>query len=277
MARLFALIGNRSDLMGRVLASEADVLRASRLGEGLGWGIGFYQAGEVLLRRRPMDDRPHVNLAKQAEDVRADIIVGHVRAATVGQLSTENTHPFRHGPWLFAMTGTVADFDLVRESLTATIPDFLRPGIRGETDAEVVFYTFLSFLHDAGALQLAVADPGAISQALRSTVALLDGMQAENGRGATEANMLVTNGETVAVLHRRGSMSYRHLTGRADLSPVLGDELQARRKSTELSMMRFLLLASDFEREPGAAWVAVPNDVLVTLLPGELPQFESIV
>ena len=84
--------------------------------------------------------------------MRADLVVGHVRHATIGALRTENTHPFRYRQWLFAQTGTVSEFDQVRERLIASVPEFLRSGIRGETDAEVVFHVFLSFLHDAGRL-----------------------------------------------------------------------------------------------------------------------------
>src|SRR6202163_3985498 len=134
MARLFGIIGNRPDLAARVLASEADALRARSKGAPLGWGLGFYQGGEVLMRRRPIDERPEIDVAKLAADVRADLLVGHVRLATVGALRTENTHPFRYRQWLFAMTGTVAQFDAIRERLVASVPEFLRGGIRGETD-----------------------------------------------------------------------------------------------------------------------------------------------
>jgi len=50
MARMFGFIGNRSDLGARVLELNAGVLRIRREpGVPLGWGIGFYQSGEVLL------------------------------------------------------------------------------------------------------------------------------------------------------------------------------------------------------------------------------------
>src|SRR5215469_1828946 len=105
MARLFGMIGNRPDLAGRILSAESDVLRARALAapSPLGWGVGFYQGGEVLMRRRPIDDRPEIDVAKLAADVRADVLIGHVRSATVGALRTENTHPFRYREWLFAM------------------------------------------------------------------------------------------------------------------------------------------------------------------------------
>ena len=153
MARLFGIIGNRPDLTARVLAFESEALRARSKGEPLGWGLGFYQGGEVLIRRRPIDERPELDVASLAADVRADLLLGHVRHATVGALRTENTHPFRYRQWLFAQTGTVYDFEQVRERLVGSVPEFLRSGIRGETDAEVVFHVFLSFLHDAGLLE----------------------------------------------------------------------------------------------------------------------------
>ena len=111
------------------------------------------------MRRRPIDDRDEIDLAKLCADVRADVVLGHVRSATVGTLRTENTHPFRYRQWLFAQTGTVSQFDAIRDRLIASVPEFLRGGIRGETDAEIVFHVFLSFLHDAGRLNDLVVEP----------------------------------------------------------------------------------------------------------------------
>src|SRR5580693_4079740 len=168
MARLFGIIGNRPDLTARVLAFEEAAVRARTKGVPLGWGLGFYQGGEVLMRRRPIDERPEIDVANLATDVRADLLIGHVRHATVGALRTENTHPFRYRQWLFAQAGTVSEFDRVRERLVASVPEFLRGGIRGDTDAEVFFYVFLSFLHDAGRLSDGLVEPATVHEALRS-------------------------------------------------------------------------------------------------------------
>ncbi|HEX9296529.1 MAG TPA: class II glutamine amidotransferase, partial [Polyangiaceae bacterium] len=96
MARLFGFVGNRADLGARVLELESKALKVLAKGTTLGWGLGFYQAGEVLLRRRPIDERPEIDVGSLAKDLRADVLIGHVRAATVGNLRTENTHPFRY-------------------------------------------------------------------------------------------------------------------------------------------------------------------------------------
>lgn len=282
MARLFSLIGNRSDLAGRVLCSEPEALRVHSRGTPLGWGIGFYQGGEVLMRRRPIDDHATIEIAKVAGDVRADVLVGHVRNATVGALRTENTHPFRYRQWLFAQTGTLPGFDDIRERLVASVPEFLRSSIRGETDAEILFYVFLSFLHDAGRLNDAVVESGYVRDALRSSVAVVDGMAAEVGAGAAEVNLAVADGESVHALHRGAQMGYRVLSGKGDAEALIGDDLALRRRTPELSQMHFTLLASDFDDAsdgPLAAssptgtsrWHVVPERATVSLERGKDP------
>src|SRR5262245_45581320 len=126
MARLFGFVGNRADLGALVLELERKALAVVGKGTTLGWGLGFYQAGEVLLRRRPIDDRAEIDVAELAKDLRADVLIGHVRSATVGNLRTENTHPFRYRQWLFAHTGTVGAFPALRERLYESLPEFLR-------------------------------------------------------------------------------------------------------------------------------------------------------
>lgn len=285
MARLFGLIGNRADLATRVLGSEAASLRVHAKGTSLGWGIGFYQGGEVLMRRRPIDDHETVEVAKIAGDVRADLLLGHVRNATVGSLRTENTHPFRYRQWLFAQTGTLPSYEAIRERLHESVPEFLRSSIRGESDAEILFYVFLSFLHDAGRLNDGISDPSHVRDALRSSVAVVDGMAAEVGGESSAINVVVSNGENIFAIHRGQQMGYRVFAGKGDAENLIGDDLNLRRKTPELDQMRFVLLASDFDDESSIAasspaaqsrWKVVPDRAIVTLERGEDPHIESI-
>jgi predicted glutamine amidotransferase len=279
MARLFAMIGNRPDLGPRILAAESDALRARSKGSPLGWGIGFYQAGEVLMRRRPIDERPEIDIAAWSADVRADLVVGHVRSATVGALRTENTHPFRYRQWLFAQTGTVTLFDQVRERLLASVPEFLRAGIRGDTDSELLFHVFLSFLHDAGRLNQGVDDPPMVRDALRSTIAVIDGMTAEVGGEPAPLNLVVTNGEFVVAVHRATEdrdMRYRTYSGRGDAELLIGDDLALKRKIPEVAGLHFVLLASDFDEPPSARWKPIAQHAIVTLTRGKEPEIENL-
>lgn len=279
MARLFGIIGNRPDLAARVLASEADALRAqSKGGAPLGWGLGFYQGGEVLMRRRPIDERQEIDVAALAADVRADLVIGHVRYATVGALRTENTHPFRYRQWLFAQTGTVSEFEQVRDWLVASVPDFLRSGIRGDTDAEVVFHVFLSFLHDAGRLNDGLGDPELLRDALRSSLAVVDGMTAEVGADAARLNLMVSSGDQLVALRRSDAeMRLRVLSGKADADAVIGDDPQLRRRFPELARMHFVIAASDFDdTPPNGRWRPVADCAIVTMSRDEDPRIEAL-
>jgi predicted glutamine amidotransferase len=276
MARLFGLIGNRPDLVGRVLDLESEALVARTRGSPLGWGIGFYQGGEVLMRRRPIDDREEIQPAKLAADVKADVLIGHVRSATVGALRTENTHPFRYRQWLFAQTGTLAHFDAIRDRLLKSVPEFLRGNVRGETDSEIVFHVFLSFLHDAGRLDNGSVSSGAVLEALRSSLAVIDGMAAEVGDVSEGTNLLVSNGDMIVAVHKNAKMSYRVFAGKNDADMILGDDAQLRRRAPELAQTHFTLVASDFDEELPPRWKTVPMNAVVTMTRGDAPKVEAL-
>jgi len=275
MARLFGFIGNRADLGARVLELEREPLKVAVRGTPLGWGIGFYQSGEVLLRRRPMDDRSELDPASLASDVRSDVLVGHVRKASVGARRTENTHPFRYRQWLWANTGTIQGFsDELRDRLAGSLPEFLRRDVRGETDSELLFHLFLSFLHDTGHLAESFVDTGATRAALRSTLALVDRLCAEEGQSPSELNVLVTDGEHMVAAHRGERMAYRFFEGRADLERMLGDDARWRRLPDSASC-HFTLVASDFDKPP-RGWTEVPHGSFVTLTRTAPPAVEAI-
>lgn len=283
MARLMALVGNRADLSPHVVLAEREALRARGRGAPLGWGLGFYQGDEVLIRRRPSDDGADIDLAAQAAQVRADLVVGHVREATLGGLRTENTPPFRFRQWLFAQTGTLPAFATVRERLLEAIPPFLRAQVQGETDAEVFFYLLLSFLHDRGALEKG-GSPTLVRDALVETLAIVDGVAAEVGASRARLNCLVATGAYVVALSGGAPMAYRVFAGRADVEALLGDDSTLRR-SAELESARFVLLASDFDDEWSLAasspvaeprWKSAPERAILTLSRGEEPEIHQM-
>lgn len=276
MARMFGFIGNRADLGALVLASSAAVLKARRApDQPLGWGIGFYQAGEVLLRRRPLDERDAIDLAEAAEDVRADILLGHVRLASVGALRTENTHPFRYRSWLWAQSGTIAGFERLRPRLLDAQPEFLRRNVRGETDSELFFYLFLSFLHDAGHLEPGHATFEAIAAALRASIALVDRLSAEEGHGPNGGDILVSNGERMVAVHRNGQMIYRVLHGRYDIEGLLGEDAMRRARIPSLDSTHFTLIVSEPEGVP-VGFRPVEGRSLVSLTRTEDPVVEPL-
>lgn len=290
MARLVGFIGNRPDLGARVIELEGRALDVRRRsGVTPGWGVGFYQAGEILLKRRPIDDRDEVRPADITRDVRADTLVAHVRLATVGAPRTENTHPFRYRHWLFANTGTVEAFSRLRGRLTEQLPQFLHRDVRGETDSELLFHLFLSFLHDAGQLDRPAVDADAARTALRGAVALVDGLCAEEGAPPTALNVLVANPEYLIALHAGNAasgsqnpaaasaqMGYRVFQGQRDLERLFGDGGLGRMRIPDYATSRLTLIASDFDDGLPAGWTSVPERAIVTLTRADDPIIETL-
>lgn len=270
MARLFGFIANRPDILARIAVHEARLLTEPNPGKSLGWGIGFYQGGEVLLRRRPVDDRPVVDLSIALSDVRSDVAIGHVRSATVGAQSTENTHPFRYRQWLFAHTGTVAGFASMRDRLAESIPQFLRRNVRGETDSELLFHLFLSFLHDAGKLGDAEVPTAAVTTALKSSLALVDRLSQEEGVDPSSMNLVVTSGDALVAVHTRASMFVRTFRGRQDLDEILGDDAALRARLPDFATtVATVLVAETSQAVPG--FTEVPNRSIVVVPRGADP------
>ncbi len=273
---MFGFIGNRADLGAKVLAHSASVLSVRpKAGESLGWGIGFFQAGEVLLRRRPIDERPLIDLAEAAANIRTDVMIGHVRQATVGALRTENTHPFRYRSWLFAQTGTIVGFERLKERLLESQPEFLRRNIRGDTDSEMFFYLFLSFLHDAGHLNDAHVAPEHVASALRASISLVDRLSAEEGHAENKGDILVTNGEHMLAAHRNGTLAYRVIRGRHDVEELLGAESMRQARIPSIDSTHFTLIASELDGIP-AGFKRVESPSIVTLTRSDDPVIEPL-
>jgi glutamine amidotransferase len=278
MARLVGLIANRPDLGARMIEVEGRGLSFRRkAGVTPGWGVGFYQNGEILLKRRPIDDRPAIALGDVAGGIRTDLLIAHVRAATVGGLRTENTHPFRYRQWLFAHTGTIESFTSLRSRLRESLPAFLERDVRGETDSELLFHLFLSFLHDANVLDRQDVPLEAACSALRSTVALVDRLCAEEGAGPSAMNVLLSNAEYLVALHGGTPMAYRTYEGIGDLERLVGDGGLNRMRLPDFAQGRVTLVASDFDDDrPPAGWTVLPERAIVAFTRTDDPSSESL-
>jgi predicted glutamine amidotransferase len=235
-----------------------------------GWGVGFYQGGEVLLRRRPLDTADEIELHKLCENLNTDLLVGHVRHPTVGNLRTENTHPFRYRQWLFAQTGTLDKFDGLRDRLLAMQPSFLRPNVRGDTDSELMFYLFLSCLHDLGELDESSVPPPQIRTALQNAHEIVVRLCGEQGTPVPTGDTLLTNGDHLIGLHLSGHMAYRVVNKAEAAQQLLAGDRDSHRLS-HLGNAHCTVIASQVTEPPGE-WQRLPNQCIATLSRTSAPE-----
>jgi predicted glutamine amidotransferase len=202
MGRLIGYMANRTDRLAEALLEERNGVGPAAAIDADAWGIGFYQGGEVLHKKRPHASEGALDWSEIAGNVKSDCAILHFRKATVGDYRAENTHPFRMRQWIFAHNGTVHGFDAMRDALLEPMPDFLRRNIRGTTDSEHVFHSLLSFLHDRGQLDNPDIDSKIVIGAIRSTLALIDRLASEVGAPQATLNVVLTNGRQMYAVRR---------------------------------------------------------------------------
>ena len=150
MCRLYAMRANEPTRVECSLVHAQNALMqqsqldAEGLVHGHGWGVADYRDGIPLIEKQTWAAFHGEHFKKTAARVYAHTVIAHVRRATVGGTSIENTHPFHHGKWLFAHNGTIPHFLAVRDRMMPEIDPLLRNDIKGTTDSEHVFYFLLT-------------------------------------------------------------------------------------------------------------------------------------
>lgn len=266
MARLIGYMANRADRLRDAFHQERHAISGLPADQRGAWGIGFYQGDEVLHKKQPMPNGEPVDWTVVGENVKTDCAIAHVRLATVGGFSVDNTHPFRFRQWLFAHVGTIARYDEIKEQLRAELPDFLRRNIRGTSDSEVFFHVILAGLHARN--QLEAPSTTSATPILESIYEAVDKIERQAG-GSTPStlSMMLANGRALYALRHGGAMGYVERTG---LKEPLSPEDEKPRPGSPV--LRYVMvvgggqdLPSDYKRMDDRTVVSVSRDLEVEM------------
>lgn len=201
VCRLFASSGRVPDL-ARYLVGEGS-LEALACEHGSGWGLAAWADGRPVVRKEPVAaDDPKSGWRDAARAVAdAPLVLAHLRKASIGRVSVENTHPFAFGAWSFAHNGTVYGLDAGRDALLAGLDADVRGNVRGTTDSELAAHLFLQRLRD-GPAGLAPT-PEHAADALAATATMIRRAFPGDPLHPSKTTFLAGNGAWV-VGHRRG-------------------------------------------------------------------------
>jgi len=136
MCRLFGLsAGDRRVGAAFWLLDAPDSLEEQSRRNPDGCGVaGFDAAGEVELHKSPVAAWDDPEFGNAARRLTSSTFVAHVRHASTGGRSYENTHPFTEGNVVFAHNGALGGLDVVDEHLGQ-----YQRVVHGETDSERMF------------------------------------------------------------------------------------------------------------------------------------------
>jgi glutamine amidotransferase len=161
---------------------------------GDGFGIGWYA--------REVNSEPvtfvsvnpawsNRNLRNIAPKIRTECLLAHVRAASVGEVSEANCHPFQYKNLLMAHNGGIEEFGKVKRKIREPLSDELYNWIKGQTDSEHIFAFMLNYLFN----NHKVISTDTVADAFDHTFTFVKKLISEGGVSEPAyLNMAVTNG-----------------------------------------------------------------------------------
>ena len=175
-----------------------------------GWGLAsFATEGQPRITKSLGAAFEDPVFAELAHSTTATTLVAHVRQASVGSNSLNNTHPFALGRWVFVHNGTLENFAARKAELLAAIPDDLRGMIRGDTDSEHVFYFWLGHLRAATGRLNEPIDAETLSSSLRQTVQPLELWFPPHDGEISKFNLVITDGRMLGATRWGHGLSCR--------------------------------------------------------------------
>jgi glutamine amidotransferase len=136
MCRLFGMSGGPHEVQATfwLLDAPTSLLQLSET-QPDGVGLGAFNAdGTPWVYRKPVAANRSQTFIADAHEVRARTFVAHIRHATAGAPTRENTHPFEQHGRLFAHNGVLGGLDALR----ARLGDHSSL-VQGSTDSELYF------------------------------------------------------------------------------------------------------------------------------------------
>ena len=270
MCRLYAMRANEPTRVECSLVKAQNALMEQSREDiegfmhGHGWGVADFPDGVPVLEKQIWAAFHGEHFSKKASRIYAKTVIAHVRRATVGPPSLENTHPFSNGRWIFAHNGTVPNFSRVRDKMIEHIDPLHRTEIDGETDSEHIFrYLLTLWSHHPEVSLLKTVQKG-----LRQVVAWAGEIDPNKKVGL---NIILTDGEQLIGSRLNRTLWYLHrdhtfvctICGKPHVHHKAGEHYQSLEVASE-----------PITNEK--AWKTIPNDSVFSVDQGYQLQIESL-
>jgi glutamine amidotransferase len=203
MCRFVAYVGKEKILMRELLSQPVNSLihqsRSARQARSSvnadGFGVAWYDhdisniAGIYKSIRPAWND---LNLLHLVRMIKSTCFVGHVRDATIGDVSRVNCHPFFSDQFTFVHNGTIHGFDRLKRHLRKILTDGSFDLIRGNSDSEHFFALLMDHLPQ-GVGKITVSD---LYSALVQSLSRIQSIKLTAGiKDITKLNCTFTNGK----------------------------------------------------------------------------------
>jgi predicted glutamine amidotransferase len=135
MCRLFGLSAGAEPVSARIWLLEApDSLADQSHHNPDGTGLGIFDGRRPVVHKAPIAAFDDAAFAREARDERSSSFLAHIRFASTGAKTIENTHPFEQDGRLFAHNGVLQGLEQIEAELGADTAL-----LQGQTDSERLF------------------------------------------------------------------------------------------------------------------------------------------
>lgn len=162
---------------------------------GDGFGIGWYtqeispEPATFVSLNPAWSNR---NLRNLAPKIKTECLIAHVRAASVGEVSESNCHPFQYKSLLMAHNGGVEEFSKIKRELRSGLTDEMYVWIKGQTDSEHLFACLVNRIITE---HKTIVNPDTVMEGFEYMFTLVKKLMAKAGiKEPAYLNMVVTNG-----------------------------------------------------------------------------------
>ncbi|MFN7793483.1 MAG: class II glutamine amidotransferase, partial [Cyclobacteriaceae bacterium] len=179
---------------------------------GDGFGVGWYVPELNLEPINFVSVNPawsNRNLRNLAPKTMTGCMLAHVRAASVGDVSESNCHPFQYKNFLMAHNGGVEEFGKIKRHIRGPLTDEFYNWIKGQTDSEHIFALVLSNLFK----NHKIVSPEAVADSFEQTFKTVKQLMTEYGVvEPAYLNMAFTNGSFIVATRYVSDSSEEPLT-----------------------------------------------------------------
>jgi predicted glutamine amidotransferase len=167
---------------------------------GDGFGLGWYTKqirDEPGLFKSITPAWNNQNLKVNAGIMKSNCFLAHVRAATEGGVSLENSHPFRYNQYLMMQNGGIEGFQAIKRDLINKLSDHFYQWIKGQTDSEHVFALFMQVVAAVAREKKAKDLPiRVLSNCFKETFHIIEELKKDHKiAGPSVYNMVISDGK----------------------------------------------------------------------------------
>lgn len=264
MAQLVALLQSDASLL-RCQLRRLDTAIDLGAVPGKAVGVGYYENGKVLVRKRPASPQT-TSLERLASDVRSEFLMAACHGVSPHGFREEDTEPYRFRNWVFAGTGRIVPLG-ERASILASLPAVLRRGVVGPSDAELAFMVALAHVYsESRTPEHPDLPPEIAADALKHALSRLDEQALTAGAPRPQTCALLSNGRMIVAVRRGRPLSYGLIEGFNECT-VCGIDRTTNPSDPRVKphrLVKAVALASR-PKKNGVQWVEIPENHLVTV------------